>query len=157
MRATRALFIRHGAEGTPGGRSLRLLREWLSQAQRELFARKGSFEVVGSDSGRRYRIHAGISVNVCEIDERGRPQEGLCFLPIGALPIGDVMLAQKIALETCEGEVRAWPGGSLRTVSISGKPDLSADRADRLVHNAHRIDLTGDSLRRTRERPAKKD
>lgn len=28
---------------------------------------------------------------------------------------------------------------------------------DRLVHNAHRIDLTGDSLRRTRERPAKKD
>jgi hypothetical protein len=28
-------------------------------------------------------------------------------MPIGALPIGDVMLAQKIALETCEGEVRA--------------------------------------------------
>jgi hypothetical protein len=31
----------------------------------------------------------------------------LCFMPIGALPIGDVMLAQKIALETCEREVRA--------------------------------------------------
>jgi hypothetical protein len=44
---------------------------------------------------------------VCEIDERGRLKEGLCFMPIGALPIGDVMLAQKIALETCEGEVRA--------------------------------------------------
>jgi hypothetical protein len=28
---------------------------------------------------------------------------------------------------------------------------------DRLVHNAHRIDLTGDSLRRVREKPAKKD
>jgi hypothetical protein len=28
-------------------------------------------------------------------------------MPIGALPIGDVMLAQKIALETCEGEVWA--------------------------------------------------
>jgi hypothetical protein len=28
-------------------------------------------------------------------------------MPIGTLPIGDVMLAQKIALETCEGEVRA--------------------------------------------------
>jgi hypothetical protein len=46
-------------------------------------------------------------VNVCEIGERGCLQEGLCFMPIGALPIGDVMLAQKIALETCEREVRA--------------------------------------------------
>jgi hypothetical protein len=46
-------------------------------------------------------------VNVCEIDERGCLQEGLCFMPIGALPIGDVMLAQKIALETCEREVHA--------------------------------------------------
>jgi hypothetical protein len=46
-------------------------------------------------------------VNVCEIDETGRLQKGLCFMPIGALPIGDVMLAQKIALETCEGEVHA--------------------------------------------------
>jgi hypothetical protein len=105
-RATRALFIRHGAEGTPEGRSLRLLRKWLSPAQQEQFARKGYFEV-GSDSGKRYRIHAGTSVNVSEIDERGRLQEGLCFMPIGALPIGDVMLAQKIALETCEREVRA--------------------------------------------------
>jgi hypothetical protein len=106
-RATRALFIRHGAEGTPEGRSLRLLRKWLWPAQQEQFARKGYFEVVGSDSGKRYRIHAGTSVNVSEIDERGRLQEGLCFMPIGALPIGDVMLAQKIALETCEREVRA--------------------------------------------------
>jgi hypothetical protein len=106
-RATRALFIRHGAEGTPEGRSLRLLREWLSPTQREQFARRGYFEVIGSDSGKRYRIHAGASVNVCEIDERGRRLEGLCFMPIGALPIGDVMLAQKIALETCEREVRA--------------------------------------------------
>jgi hypothetical protein len=48
----------------------------------------------------------GPSVKVCQIDERGRLQEGLCFMPIGALPIGDVMLVQ-IALEICEGEVRA--------------------------------------------------
>ena len=85
---------------------MRMLREWLSQAQREQFARKGYFEVVGGDSGKRYRIYAGASVNVCEIDERGRIQDGLCFMPIGGLPIGDVMLAQKIALETCESEVR---------------------------------------------------
>ncbi|MEZ2147294.1 hypothetical protein AAE026_34190 [Bradyrhizobium sp. DN5] len=107
MRAARMLFIRHGAERTPEGRSLLLLRRWLSPAQWEQFARRGYFEVVGSESGKRYRIHAGTSVNVCEIDERGRVREGLCFMPIGALPIGDVMLAQKIALETCEGKARA--------------------------------------------------
>jgi hypothetical protein len=106
-RATRALFIRHGAEGTPEGRSLRLLQKWLSPSQREQFGRRGYFEVAGGDSGKRYRIHAGGSVNVCEIDERGCLQEGLCFMPIGALPIGDVMLAQKIALETREREVLA--------------------------------------------------
>jgi hypothetical protein len=107
IRATRALFIRHGNENTPEGRSLRLLREWLSPAQRAEFGRKGYFEVVGGESGKRYRIHAGTSANVCEIDERGRLGEGLCFLPVGELPIGDVMLAQKIALETREGEARA--------------------------------------------------
>jgi hypothetical protein len=83
------------------------LRRWLSPTQREQSTRGGYFEVFGSDSGKRYRIHAGASVNVCEIDERGRLQEGLCFMPIGALPIGDVMLAQKIALETCEDKARA--------------------------------------------------
>lgn len=107
MRAVRSLFIRHGAENTPEGRSLLLLRKWLSTAQWEQLAKRGYFEVVGSDSGKRYRIHAGASVNVCEIDERGRRQEGLCFMPIGSLPIGDVMLAQKVALETCEDRARA--------------------------------------------------
>jgi len=102
MRAARALFMRHGAERTPEGRSLQLLREWLSPSQRAQFAEKGYFEVVGGESGRRYRIHVGAATNVCEIDERGRPKAGLCFLPIGDLPIGDVMLAQKIALETSE-------------------------------------------------------
>jgi hypothetical protein len=110
MRAVRALFIRHGAERTPEGRSLLLLRKWLSPAQREQFAQMGYFDVVGGDSGKRYRIYAGTSVNVCEVDQRGRLLEGLCFMPIGALPIGDVMLAQKIALETCEGEVRSVAG-----------------------------------------------
>nr|WP_092262263.1 hypothetical protein [Bradyrhizobium sp. Rc3b] len=107
MRATRALFIKHGAESTPEGRSLRLLREWLSQAQREQLARKGYFDVIGNESGSRYRVYPGTLGNVCELDERDHLQEGLCFMPVGSLPIGDVMLAQKIALETCEAQVRA--------------------------------------------------
>ena len=105
MRAIRALLIRHGAEKTPEGRSLQLLREWLSPAQRTQFAAKGYFEVVGGDTGKHYRIYAGAMTNVCEIDEKDRPTTGLCFLPMGELPIGDVMLSQKIALES--GESRA--------------------------------------------------
>ena len=107
MRAARALFIRHGAESTPEGRSLRLLREWLSPAQRAQFADKGYFEVIGGDTGRRYRVFPGGLANVCEVDERGRPRLGLCFRTLGELPIGDVMLAQKIALESCEDSALA--------------------------------------------------
>ncbi|OKO84782.1 hypothetical protein AC629_20500 [Bradyrhizobium sp. NAS80.1] len=105
--AIRALFIRHGAETTPEGRSLLLLRHWLSPAQRAQFAERGYFEVVGSDTGTQYRIYPGAATNVCEVDDRGRPKLGLCFRPIGELPIGDVMLSQKIALENRESAALA--------------------------------------------------
>jgi hypothetical protein len=57
---------------------------------------------VGCASGKRYRIHYGTSMNVHEIDEGGRPRAGWCFVPNIHLVAGDVMLAQKIALETNE-------------------------------------------------------
>ncbi|WP_051387190.1 hypothetical protein [Bradyrhizobium sp. ARR65] len=107
VRATRALFIKHGAERTPEGRSLLLLREWLSPAQRAQFGKKGYFEVIGGETGKRYRIYPGAISNVCEIDEKGRPKLGLCFRTLGELPIGDVMLAQKIALESSESSTLA--------------------------------------------------
>jgi hypothetical protein len=107
MKAVRALFIRLGAERTPEGRSLRLLREWLAPAQRTQFAKKGYFEVVGGETGKQYRIYPGAMSNVCEIDEKGHPRLGLCFRTMGELPIGDVMLAQKIALESCESSAIA--------------------------------------------------
>lgn len=99
---------------------MRLLRTWLSPQQRKQFEARGYFEVVGCDSGKRYRIHFGTSANVYEIDEFGRPRLGLCFGP-GVLPIeGDVMLAQKIALETSEDSAiavanRFLPGRMPRT------------------------------------------
>ena len=127
LRAIRALFVRHGAERTSEGRSLRLLRHWLSSAQRKQFAEKGYFEVVGGDTGRQYRIYAGAATNVCEIDENGHPKVGLCFLPLGELPIGDVMLAQKIALESCERGRLRWPEDSLRPVARSGEAGFWAD------------------------------
>jgi hypothetical protein len=52
-------------------------------------------------------IYTGAAVNVCEIDERGRLREVLCFMPIGGLRNRRCYACQKIALETCESETRA--------------------------------------------------
>jgi hypothetical protein len=83
-------------------RGIALLREWLSPMQRAQFDASKSFDVVGSDSGRRYRILYGRVTNVHEIDDAGQPVTGWCFVPSEHLVTGDVMLAQKIALETNE-------------------------------------------------------
>jgi hypothetical protein len=83
-------------------RSLKLLREWLSPQQRAQYDRCGYFDVTGCDSGKRYRIHHGIASNIQELDGSGRARTGWCFVPRDTPAPGDVMLAQKIALETDE-------------------------------------------------------
>ena len=100
--ALRELYRSYRGENTCEARGLRLLRDWLSPCQREQFDTRGHFDVIGCDSGKRYRIHHGTALNVHEIDEAGRVKLGLCFAPKGSLVTGDVMLAQKIALETFE-------------------------------------------------------
>ncbi len=65
------------------------------------------FEVTGSHTGRRYRIHQGTMSNVFELDEEMQPKIGWCFVPERAQVAGDVMLAQKIALEIDEAAVLA--------------------------------------------------
>jgi hypothetical protein len=82
-----------------------LLRRWLSPAQLVQYKRTGRFEVVGSDTGKRYRIHRYAQMNIEELDERGAYVATLCFAPEGNLPVDDIMLAQKIALETDERAV----------------------------------------------------
>ena len=66
-------------------KALSLLKEWLSPAQRAQYERDGHFEV-----------------NIDEFSEHGALVAVWCFGPHGYLPVGDVMLAQKIALETNE-------------------------------------------------------
>jgi hypothetical protein len=83
-------------------RALRLLRDWLSPSQRAQYDREGHFDVAGSDSRKRYRIRPERQLNVDEFDERGMRVAVWCFGPERTLPIGDVMLAQKIALENDE-------------------------------------------------------
>ena len=83
-------------------RGITLLREWLSPMQRAQFDASKSFDLVGCDTGKHYRIHYGRVTNVHEIDGAGQPVTGWCFVPSGGLVAGDVMLSQKIALETNE-------------------------------------------------------
>jgi hypothetical protein len=86
-------------------KGLQLLLDNLTQEQSKQFQALGYFDVVGSKTGKRYRIHQGTSRNVVEIEAGGVPGAGRCFTPTGELVAGDCMLAQKIALENCEEEV----------------------------------------------------
>jgi hypothetical protein len=83
-------------------RGLKLLKDWLSPEQFTCYEQHKYFEVIGSDSARVYRIHHGTQTNVEELDGIGEPVCSWCFVPEGNLVAGDVMLAQKIALETDE-------------------------------------------------------
>ena len=102
LRALRGLSRLFSDENRSEARGLRLLRNWLSSEQRAQFDANRYFDVIGCDSGSRYRIHYGAMSNVHEIDAAGCPRVGWCFVPVGYLVAGDVMLAQKIALETNE-------------------------------------------------------
>jgi hypothetical protein len=88
--------------GEREARGLQLLKEWLTPEQIAQYDTKGYFEVTGCHSGKRYRISHGTSMNIRELDGAGRSRIGWCFVPKGHLVAGDVMLAQKIALETDE-------------------------------------------------------
>jgi hypothetical protein len=83
---------------------LALLLDNLTSRQKEQYDRFGYFDVIGSGTGRRYRICHGVSRNVSELIDGNRLGAGRCFMPRGNLAAGDCMLAQKIMLECCEAE-----------------------------------------------------
>ena len=97
-----ALAALGAAESKSEAKAKALLKEWLSSEQLVQYERNRWFEVLGSRTGKRYRIQERQQQNVYELDEEGRPIRGWCFMPKGGLATGDVMLAQKIALETDE-------------------------------------------------------
>ena len=88
-------------------RGLELLKANLTASQLNDFLTYRCFDVVGGLSGRTYRIRLAGAMNVEEIDGRGRRLGRLCFFPEGTLVDGDVMLAQKVALEAFETETLA--------------------------------------------------
>lgn len=104
-RAQDALRENEHARDQASKKALKLLREWLSPEQLVTFDKDQTFQVVGGSSGKRYRIRWGTTYNIDELDEEGRPAESLCFAPVGQhgmLAIGDVLLGQKLALESFE-------------------------------------------------------
>jgi hypothetical protein len=62
----------------------------------------GTSTLSGAIQEGKYRVHTGTRMNVHELDEAGRPKMGWCFVPSGSLVAGDIMLAQKVALEAFE-------------------------------------------------------
>jgi hypothetical protein len=97
----------------PQERSFRLLMLNLSAAQRKQWTRYNYFDVIGGDTGTCYRIRQGRMLNVTELNGSGGSARLLCFEPVGRLPVGDVMLSQKIALELFESDALAVANASL--------------------------------------------
>ena len=83
-------------------RSLELLLQCLSPAQRAEFHRMRAFTVQGP-SGRHYRITYGTTANIEVLAAAGWVEYRLCAGPEG-VPAPAVMLAQKLMLERCEAD-----------------------------------------------------
>jgi hypothetical protein len=85
-------------------RGIALLKENLSPDQLAQYEQHAFFEVMGGNTGRRYRIRHGRSMNIDQLDKHGRRVCGWCFFPKGNLVAGDIMLAQKFAIELFEAD-----------------------------------------------------
>jgi hypothetical protein len=96
-----------------------LLRSWLTPEQDKQWVARREFEVIGCDTGTRYLITYAAVLNVHQLDPAGRTVAQWCFAPEGGLTPGDILLAQKIALETMERKVLALAN---RQTSRSGLP-----------------------------------
>ena len=103
IRALRAAFSRYESAAERG---MRLLRSNLTPMQLHQNDTYRYFDVVGGETGHRYRIHHADAMNVDEFDAAGTRINKWCFLPRGNLVRGDILLAQKLALELFESEVR---------------------------------------------------
>ena len=101
------------------------MREALSPEQFAQYDANSYFEVTGCHSGKRYRISHGTSMNIHELDGAGCPCVGWCFTPKGYLAAGDVMLAQKIALETDER----------RALAVANNFFVQTGRRNTLLHH----------------------
>lgn len=83
-------------------RAEQLLLDSLNPAQRVMYEQAKKFIVEGGETGTKYEIRHGRSVNIHRLDDSGKTVDRLCAHPVLDVPDGDTMLAQKLMLETCE-------------------------------------------------------
>jgi hypothetical protein len=96
-------------------RAKKLLLKSLDERQRKTLRRKGYFEVWGS-KGTEYRIASDFPFNVRLAGDAKPSKIYFCMeAEDPELPLEDVMLAQKLLLETDEGEF-------LRVANLAYKP-----------------------------------
>lgn len=90
-------------------RSIELLRSWLTPVQLAEFDGLQRFIVRGSETGERYRITSpAMAYNVAELNDTDEIVARFCFVPQNDVRShGDIMLAQKIMLETDELRARS--------------------------------------------------
>ncbi len=82
-------------------RSFELLRSWLDPQQLASFQEHQFFEVTGGETGVRYRLRPQSAFGIEALTGR-RKGTLYCVVPTGAPALGDILLAQKIGLETAE-------------------------------------------------------
>jgi hypothetical protein len=122
-----------------------LLRSWLTWEQLRQWRSRRQFEVIGCDTGSRYRLTQSAVMNVHQLDESGRCTTRWCFMPKGDLARGDVLLAQKIALETMERKALTVANASQSIASFSrsrrGAATIAANQVD---HGSSKIARSND-------------
>jgi hypothetical protein len=110
-------------------RGLDLLMKFLTPQQKADFVEHGSFCVKGSHSGKTYVINQNNNYNVCD------GQSFWCFTPshVG-LCIPDVMLAQKIVLESDEPATLRVANET--SAHNTNNPSININRPDIRCHAA---------------------
>ncbi len=90
----------------PEIRSMKLLVQWLSPLQKRQYRHDNSFDVIGDCTGKRYRINCEKKPhNITEFDDREKPVAKWCIVFVDyKLPLGDLLLMQKLSLECDESE-----------------------------------------------------
>jgi NAD(P)-dependent dehydrogenase (short-subunit alcohol dehydrogenase family) len=121
-------------------RAYALFKAQLSPQERRQFEQHRYFDVIGGQSGRRYRIRDGTQMNVEALDSSGRWMSSLCFTPRGRLPVGDVLLAQKIALQLAIGCLHQDRGSAMARAAV---PEMKHGGA--IVMNGSVTGLLGSS------------
>jgi hypothetical protein len=84
-------------------RSEDLLMLQLSEKQKQDWRTQKAFEVL-AQSGKRFRIRDGVSMNVDEYDTQGKIVAKHCIIPMERVPRYDQFVMQKLMLEHAESE-----------------------------------------------------